>query len=89
MIRVFVTDITELKLMTNTSTKIINSSHIIMIDPIRDNKYNIILSVFLGIAIVLFLHLYFTFESPVTLVLNSDKTEPFINTKCNGNKNLS
>ena len=46
-----------------------------MIDPTRDNLYNIILSVFLGIMIVLGLH--FIHESPRTVTIKSDRTEPF------------
>lgn len=46
-----------------------------MIDPTRDNIYNIILSLFLGVVVVLGLH--FIHESPRTITIKSDRTEPF------------
>jgi len=56
-----------------------------MIDPVRDNIYNIILSIFLGVVLIIafnFLH-----DSPRTVIILSDRSEPF-DSKCLGSFNL-
>lgn len=49
-----------------------------MLDSDRDAAYNIVLSIFLGIIIVIFAH--YMHDSPRTLVLTSDRKEPFDHT---------
>ena len=54
-----------------------------MIDPVRDNIYNIILSIFLGIILIIAVE--FILDSPRTVTLLSDRTEGFAN-KCFSDK---
>lgn len=52
-----------------------------MIDNIRDNIYNIILSIFLGVFLILSIN--FIHELPITVTLDSNRFESFDNdSKC-------
>ena len=50
-----------------------------MLDPERDNIYNIILSLFLGVSVIMIID--FFHDSPRTVTLISDRHEPF-SSKC-------
>jgi hypothetical protein len=51
------------------------------LDPDRDNRYNIIMSLFLGVVFVLGLNSMY--DNTKTIVLKSDRTEGFnIESKC-------